>query len=240
MLGRGPRPGLRSKPACGARGGTGKGVNGEMMAQVGTTAVSLLALVLSLLNLWLQRLDRRPRLKIRLRYEYRAGDPAGADDNRGPRVHDDSQEGLYLRLGDFLREHELRYPGGTPVVRFALSNEGQRTIYLEAVHLVLRSGRVLSGGRRVLNLTEGGIVDRELAEGKANVLASGGEGKAPVEIVPGEGVGYRFGLIRLADVLREEGYEGNVRLDFEATDRLGNVYRRTFDVDTAMWARPEG
>ena len=91
----------------------------------------------------------------------------------------------------------------------------------------------------MLNLTEGEIVDRELAEGAANVLASGGEGKVPVEVVPGEGVGYRFGLIRLADVLREEGYGGNVRLDFEATDRLGNVHRRPFDVDTAMWAHPE-
>jgi hypothetical protein len=49
-----------------------------------------------------------------------------------------------------------------------------------------------------------------------------------VEIVPGDGVGYRFGLIRLADVLRKEGCERNVELLFEATDRLGNAYRRPY------------
>ncbi|QIN78205.1 hypothetical protein GBA65_06420 [Rubrobacter marinus] len=216
-------------------------MSGEAVAQVGTTAVSLLALVLSLLNLWLQRRDRRPRLGIRVRYEYRAGEGAGTDEDRPARIHDDSQAGLYLRLGDFLREHGLRYPQGKPVVRFALSNEGQRTIYLEGVHLVLRSGWVRAGGRRVLNLTERGIVDRELAGETANVLFSGGEDRLPVEIVPGDGVGYRFGLIRLAEVLKREGYEGNVRLAFEATDRLGNSHRLPFEVDTAMWAhRDEG
>ena len=122
------------------------------------------------------------------------------------------------------------------MVRFVISNEGQRTIYLEGVHLVLRSGWVRAGGRRGLNLPEGGIVDRELAGEAANVLFSGGEDKLPVEIVPGDGVGYRFGLIRLAEMLKREGYEGNVRLTFEATDRLGNSYRLPFEVDTAMWA----
>lgn len=208
------------------------------MIQVGTTAVSLLALVLALINLWFQRRDRRPRLKIRVRYEYRAINRAGED--RPAHVYDDSQQGLYMRLGDFLRENELQYPEGTPVVRFALTNEGQRPVYLEGVYLVLRPGRGRPGSCRTIDLVEGRVLDRKLAGETGNVLAAGGEGKVPVEIVPGEGVGYRFGLIRLADVLREEGYGGDVRLSFEATDRLGNAYRRHFDVDTALWAHQEG
>ncbi len=40
-------------------------MGGESLAQAGPTAVSLLALVLSLINLYLQRRDRRLRLEIR-------------------------------------------------------------------------------------------------------------------------------------------------------------------------------
>src|ERR687895_2583336 len=119
---------------------------GDSMAQVGTTAASVLALVLSLLNLYLQRRDRRPRLKIRVRYEYQVGaseaaSPAGSQGvSAAPQVHDESQEGLYLRLGDFLREHGVEYPHGSAVVRFAISNEGERVAYLNAVRLVFREG----------------------------------------------------------------------------------------------------
>jgi len=56
--------------------GVGEGVGhvrGEDLAGAGPTVVSVLALVLSLVNLYLQRRDRKPRLKIRSRYEYRVG-----------------------------------------------------------------------------------------------------------------------------------------------------------------------
>src|SRR5919205_1930828 len=97
---------------------------GELLTQAGTTATSVLALVLSLLNLYLHRRDRRPRLRIRVRYEYRIDAPGEEPDKDPPppRIHDDSQEGLYLRLGDFLREYGLNYPQGSAVVRFAVSN----------------------------------------------------------------------------------------------------------------------
>jgi len=46
-------------------------MGGESLAQLGPALVSLLALLLSVFNLYLQRRDRRPRLEIRARYEYR-------------------------------------------------------------------------------------------------------------------------------------------------------------------------
>jgi hypothetical protein len=57
-----------------------------------------------------------------------------------------------------------------------------------------------------------------------------------VELVPGEGVGYRFELIRLANTLAKEGHTGNLRLALEVTDRLGNVYRRRFGINTDLWS----
>ena len=91
----------------------------------------------------------------------------------------------------------------------------------------------------MLDPAEGKVLPAGLAGRTANVLASRGEDGDAVELAPGDGVGYRFGLIRLADVLKGEGYAGNVRLALEATDRLGNVYRRPFEVNTDLWAHPE-
>ena len=57
--------------------------------------------MLSVINLYLQRKDRRPRLRIRARYEYRTAPPtASGHDAESLRVHDDSQGGLYLLLRD--------------------------------------------------------------------------------------------------------------------------------------------
>jgi hypothetical protein len=214
---------------------------GDTLTQTGTAAASVLALVLSLVNLYLQRRDRTPRLRIRVRYEYRVELAQEASDGEDPpRVHDDSQEGLYLRLGDFLREHGVGYPQGTPMVRFALSNEGEKPIYLDEVALILAPGPRSPGDRLVLDPTEGKILPRDLARGTAaNVLRNqrGQEGLA--ELVPGDGVGYKFELVRLANILEEAGHTGNVRLKLEATDRLGNVYRRPFEVNTNLWAYPE-
>ena len=223
--------------------GVGEGagrVMGEDLAGTGPTVVSVLALVLSLLNLYLQRKDRRPRLKIRARYEYRAGVPevGPPPGSPTPQVHDESQEGLYLRLGDFLREHGVGYPRGPPVVRFAISNEGERVAYLSAVRLVFREGGTL-GRRMVLDPIQKRVLPLHLAKDAANVAGSGAAEGLPVELVPGNGVGYKFSLTRLANTLEKEGCAGNVRLSLEATDRLGNAYRRPFRVNTDLWAYHE-
>jgi hypothetical protein len=208
----------------------------NLVQEVGPAAVSLLALALSLVNLYLQRKDRQPRLEIRARYEYRTGLPhaPSGEDGSPPLIHDESQEGLYLLLGHFLREHGLEYPQGTPVVRFALSNTGDKIVYLDKVQLVLRPGHRLLAERLVLDPMEDRVLPLELAEGLANVLTQGG--RLPVELVPGEGVGYRFELIRLANTLAKEGHTGNLRLALEVTDRLGNVYRRRFGINTDLWS----
>ncbi len=215
-------------------------MGGEGLAGAGPTVVSVLALVVSLLNLYLQRKDRKPRLKIRARYEYRVGVPDGGSSGGSitPQVHDESQEGLYLRLGDFLREHGVGYPRGSPVVRFAISNEGERVAYLSAVRLVFRDGGPL-GRRMVLDPAQKRVLPLNLARDAANVAGSGAAGGLPVELVPGNGVGYRFSLTRLANTLEKEGHTGNVRLSLEATDRLGNAYRRPFRVNTDLWAYRE-
>lgn len=228
----------------GSSGGMGEGVwrmRGEELAGAGPTVVSVLALVLSLLNLYLQRRDRRPRLKIRARYEYRVGVAEGGSPpgSPTPQVHDESQEGLYMRLGDFLREHGVAYPRGSAVVRFAISNEGERAAYLAAVRLVFREGGPL-GRRVVLDPVQKRVLPLHLAKGDANVAGSGAAEGLPVEVVPGNGVGYRFPLTRLANTLEKEGHTGNIRLSLEATDRLGNTYRRPFRVNTDLWAYHEG
>lgn len=215
-------------------------MRGEELAGAGPTVVSVLALVLSLLNLYLQRRDRRPRLKIRVRYEYRVGAPEAGSPvgSLAPQVHDESQEGLYLRLGDFLREHGVAYPRGSAVVRFAISNEGERVAYLGAVRLVFRAGGPL-GRRVVLDPVQKRVLPLHVARDAANVAGPGATEGLPIEVVPGNGVGYRFSLTRLANTLEKEGHTGNVRLSLEATDRLGNAYRRAFRVNTDLWAYRE-
>ena len=215
---------------------------GELLTQVGTTATSVLALVLSLLNLYLHRRDRRPRLRIRVRYEYRI-DALGEEPDKDPpppRIHDDSQEGLYLRLGDFLKEYGLNYPQGSAVVRFAVSNEGERAIYLESVKLVLRPNFPFFGDRLVLDPVEDKVVPYELARGTtADIIGQHVGEKVAAELVPGDGVGYKFELTRLGNILRKGGYTGNVRLMLEVTDRVGNVYAYPFSVNTDLWAYPK-
>ncbi len=211
-------------------------MSGDELARVGPTAVSVLALIVALLNLYLQRKDRNPRLRIRARYEYRAGSSEGG--SFAPQVHDESQQGLYLRLGDFLREHGLDYPQGSPVVRFAISNEGEKVAYLNAVRLVFREGGPI-GKKLVLDPIEDKVLPLNLAREAANVAGSRSDGGPPVEIIPGDGVGYRFSLTRLANTLEKEGHTGDVRLTLEATDRLGNAYRHPFRVNTDLWAYPD-
>lgn len=211
-------------------------MSGEELAGYGPAAVSVLALVVSLVNLYLQRKDRSPRIRIRARYEYRAASPGGGASLL--QVHDDSQAGLYMRLGDFLREHGLDYPRGSAVVRFAVSNEGEKISYLSSVRLVFREGSPF-GRRMVLDPVEDEVLPLDLAREASNVAGSSTDGGPPVELIPGDGVGYRFSLTRLANALQKEGFTGNVRLSLEVTDRLGNAYRRPFRVNTDLWAYPE-
>lgn len=213
----------------------------DNLAQTATAAASLLALVLSTLNLYLQRRDRSSRLGIRVRYEYRADGNkvkgASGRDAASPRIHDASQERLYLLLGDFLRKHDLEYPQGVPLIRFALSNEGQRPVYLNGLKFTLPRARPWSRSRLVLDPLEEKILPIEFAGG-AGILDQRPTAKRPVELLPGDSIGYKFELIRMANTLKEEGHTGNVRLTLEATDRLGNTYRRPFEVSTDLWAYP--
>ena len=196
--------------------------------------------MLSILNLYLQRKDRRTRLRIRVRYEYRTAPPtASGHDAESLRVHDDSQEGLYLLLGDFLREHGLSYPQGTPVVRFAISNAGQRTVYIDSVRLALHTGGLQSAERLVLDASEERLIPADLAKDTANVLSKRMTQRRPLELVPGDAVGYSFELIRLANILKAAGHSGKVRMTLEVSDRLGKVHRCPFGVDTDLWAYSE-
>ena len=211
-------------------------------SDVAHAAASVLALVLSVFSLYLQRKDRRPRLEIRVRYEYRTAplDGPSPDEPDPPAIHDRSQEGLYLLLGDFLREYDLEYPQGTPLVRFTLANKGVQPVYLDSIRLVVVRPRGLRSRRLVLDPTEDRVVPLELAAGEsANVLGSAARCASAVELVPADSVGYRFELTRLANTLRGEGYSGNVRLALCAKDRLGREHVRPFDVNTDLWAYPK-
>jgi hypothetical protein len=123
-------------------------------------------------------------------------------------------------------------------VRFALSNKGDRAVYLHGIRLVFRTGGRLFGDRLVIDPVEDRVLLLELADGVANVLGQGGS--LPVELAPGDSTGYRFELIRLANMLKKESYTGNIRITLEAIDRLGNVYRRPFSIDTDLWAYTRG
>ncbi|MDQ3284550.1 MAG: hypothetical protein M3P92_02380 [Actinomycetota bacterium] len=218
-----------------------QGLGGVPLSDVAHTAASVLAMVLSVFSLYLQWRDRRPRLEIRVRYEYRAAplDGASPGDPDPPAIHDRSQEGLYLLLGDFLREYGLEYPQGTPLVRFALANKGTQPIYLDSIRLVVVRPREPRGRRLILDPAGDRVVPLELAGGEpANVLGAARRGNA-VELVPADSVGYRFELTRLANTLKGEGYSGNVRLAFRVKDRLSREHVRPFNVNTDLWAYPK-
>jgi hypothetical protein len=124
------------------------------------------------------------------------------------------------------------------LIRFSLSNEGERPIYLEGIRLTLRAGKRLSRELLVLDPAEDRILSSELARVTSNLLSSESEPGKTVELVPGDSAGYKFELVRLANTLKQEGYTGNTRLTLEATDRVGNTYRRRFEVNTDLWAYP--
>ncbi len=217
-----------------------QGLGGAPPSDIVHAAASVLALVLSVFSLYLQRKDRRPRLEIRVCYEYRATPLDGpSDEPDPPAIHDRSQEGLYLLLGDFLREYDLEYPQGTPLVRFALANKGTQPIYLDSIRLIVRP-HSLRSRRLVLDPAGDRVVPLELFAGEpANVLGPAARHGGAVELVPADSVGYRFELTRLANTLRGEGYSGNVRLALRVKDRLGRDHIRSFAVNTDLWAYPK-
>lgn len=196
----------------------------DSLAHLAPYLASALAVLLSLLNLYLGRRDRMPRLRIRLRYEYRAAGAAA--------VHDRSQEGLYMRLGEFLREHDLAYPSGTPVVRFAVSNVGEKAVHLKSVRLVLRAKPF--GEALVLDPKHVRLRRLDLSTDAPVNLLSGRS-----EVRSGGSIGYRFELIRLSEILTSEGFDGNIRLALEVTDRLNRIHRCYFDVNTDLWTSSE-
>ncbi len=106
--------------------------------------------------------------------------------------------------------------------------------------LVLRPNLSFFGDRLVLDPVEDKVIPYELARGTTADIIGQHEGeKLPVELVPGDGVGYKFELTRLGNILRKEGYTGNVRLMLEVTDRLDKVYVYPFSVNTDLWAYPK-
>jgi hypothetical protein len=217
-------------------------LGGAPPSDIAHAAASVLALVLSVFSLYLQRRDRRPRLEIRVRYEYRAAplDGASPGDPDPPAIHDRSQEGLYLLLGDFLREYGLEYPQGTPLVRFALANKGTQPIYLDSIRLVVVRPRAPRGRWLILDPAGDRLVPLELAGGEpTNVLGTAARRGDAAELAPADSVGYRFELTRLANTLKGEGYSGNVRLALRVKDRLGREHVRPFDVNTDLWAYPK-
>jgi hypothetical protein len=64
-------------------------------------------------------------------------------------------------------------------VRFALSNTGDKIVYLDKVQLIFGPGNRFLTEQLVLDPTEDRVLHLELAEGVANVLAQGG--RLPVE-----------------------------------------------------------
>ncbi len=90
----------------------------------------------------------------------------------------------------------------------------------------------------MLDPVEERVIPYDLARGTINVLDHGAAKQGPVELVPGDSVGYKFELTRLANILRIEGHTDNIRLMLEITDRLGNVHRHSFSINTNLWAYP--
>ena len=93
-------------------------------------------------------------------------------------------------LGDFLREYDLEYPQGTPLVRFTLANKGVQPVYLDSIRLIVVRPRGLRSRRLVLDPTEDRVVPLELGAGEsANVLGSAARCGGAVELVPADSVG---------------------------------------------------
>ncbi len=85
------------------------------------------------------------------------------------------------------------------------------------------------------------LIPADLAKDQTNIVLSGKRTRLrrPLELVPGDAVGYSFELVRLANTLKAEGHLGNVRMRLEVSDRLGRIHRCQFGVDTDFWAYSE-
>lgn len=127
-------------------------------------------------------------------------------------------------------------------MRFAISNAGQRSVYIDSVHLTLRTtGGLRSVERLVFDPSEERLIPADLAEDQANIVFYGKRARRrrPLELVPGDAIGYRFELVRLANILKAAGHSGKVRMTLEVSDRLGKVHQQPFNIDTDLWAYSE-
>lgn len=204
-------------------------------------SVAVLALAVSALGLFLSRRDRRVRLEVSVRYEYRAVSPGGRVRARGA-----SQEELLASLADFLRAHDLGYADGEAVVSFVLKNRGSAAIYPRTARLLLLSEknkgsagvfpRFRGPEPLVVEPGSGRVRASELSGGAEDVAASGGaDRRLPDHIPPGRSVGLWCGLSTLSRVLATEGHAGKVEMALEIRDQLGNSFTEPFALDTDIW-----
>ncbi|MGH3086272.1 MAG: hypothetical protein ACRDSJ_03000 [Rubrobacteraceae bacterium] len=213
----------------------------QTVADLAGAGIAAVALAVSALGLFLSRRDRKARLEILVRYEYRA------ISSRAPaRARGGSQEELIASLGDFLRAHDLGYADGEAVVSFVLRNRGSSAIYPRTARLLL-----LSGGREnrdfagllacrdrplVVDPGSGRVRAAELSGGAEDVATyTDADRRLPEQISPGRSLGVWCGLSPLSRVLVSEGHAGRLELALQVRDQLGNVFTAPFRLDTEIW-----
>jgi hypothetical protein len=213
----------------------------QIVVEFAGAAIAALALAVSALGLFLSRRDKRVRLEISVRYEYRARASGGSVRARGA-----SQEELLASLADFLRAHDLGYADGEAVVSFVLKNRGNTAVYPRTARLLLLSekGGSVAGvfsrfrGREplVVDPASGCVRASEFPGGAEDVAArTGPDRRLPDHISPGRSFGLWCGLSPLARVLISEGYPGEVEMALQIRDQLGNSFIAPFPLDTDIW-----
>lgn len=206
-------------------------------------AVAVLALAVSAFGLFLSRRDKKARLEITVRYEYRASSPDGPVRARGA-----SQAELLASLADFLRTHALGYDDGEAVMSFVLENRGSSAVYPRTARLLLLSGGKKNKGiasrfplaRRgktsVVDIAAGKVRTSELPGGAEDIAAfTSADRRLPDHISPGKSLGLWCGLHPRARVLASEGHTGEVELALQVRDQLGHVFIAPFPLDTDIW-----
>ena len=121
-------------------------------------------------------------------------------------------------------------------MRFAISNASERTVHIDSVRLASCTDDPWATGRLVFDPSKERLIPADLAKDTANILYKRIIQRRPLELVPGDAVGYSFELVRLANTLKSAGHSDKVRMTLDVSDRLGRVHRCPFDVDTDLWA----
>lgn len=216
----------------------------HIVVDVFGVAVAVLALAVSALGLFLSRRDKKARLEITVRYEYRASSP----DSRPVRARGASQAELLASLADFLRTHALGYDDGEAVMSFVLENRGSSAVYPRTARLLLLSGgeknkgfasrfpRARRGKPPVVDIAAGKVRTSELPGGAEDIAAfTSADRRLPDHISPGKSLGLWCGLHPLARVLASEGHTGEVELALQVRDQLGHTFIAPFPLDTDIW-----